>query len=112
MAIVMSLEWPGTTVEDYDRVMEALGLDEQAPSGGVFHVCGADGDTIRTLDIWQSEDDWNAFRDNRLMPALAQTGMLEKGAPDVRTYPLHNVYAPMIDELRRMGSSSTAGAVA
>jgi hypothetical protein len=112
MPIVMSLEWPDTTLEDYDRVMELLQLDARTPDGGVLHVCGADGGTIRILDIWESEDAWNAFRDGRLMPALHQAGLLEKGAPQVRVFPLHNVYAPMIDELRKMGASSTAGAVA
>ena len=37
MAVVMSLEWPGVTLEDYDRVMGALGLDAEPPAGGVFH---------------------------------------------------------------------------
>jgi hypothetical protein len=112
MAIVMALEWPDSTLEEYDRVMEALGLDANPPAGGMLHVCGADGGTLRIFDVWESEDAWNAFRDGRLMPALQQTGLLEKGAPEVRVYPLHNVYAPEVDELGRMGASSVAGATA
>ena len=88
------------------------GRQVQTPTGGVVHICGAEGGALRIVDIWESEDAWSAFRDGRLMPALEQTGLLEKGAPDVRTYPLHNVYAPMFDELGRMGSSSLAGAAA
>ena len=110
MAIVMSLEWPGATLEEYDQVMVALGLDAEPPAGGLFHVSGTDGGTLRILDVWESDDAWNAFREGRLMPALEQTGLIEKGAPNVRTYPLHNLYAPGADVLGRLGASSAAGA--
>jgi hypothetical protein len=111
MAIVMLMEWPRVTLDEYDRVMEALKLDERAPEGAVFHFAGSEGGSLRVVDIWESEDAWNSFRETRLMPALQETGLIEKGAPNVRTYDVHNVYAPRPEEIDRLsGRSALAGA--
>jgi hypothetical protein len=113
MAVVMSLEWPGVTVGDYDRAMGALGLDAEPPAGGLFHVCGAEGGALHIFDIWESEDAWNSFRDGRLMPTLQELGLMEKGQPNVRVYTVHNIFAPTPDDLSRLGaSSSLAGSTA
>jgi hypothetical protein len=111
VAIVMQMEWPGVTLDDYDRVMKELGLDADAPAGGLFHVSGEDGGTLRILDIWESEDAWNQFFGSRLTAALQATGLMDKGQPNVRVYPVHNVYAPGADAVARLaGSSSLAHA--
>jgi hypothetical protein len=106
VAIVMQLEWPGATLDDYDAVMEALGLDADPPAGGLVHVCGEEGGTLRIVDVWESEDAWNAFFGSRLGPALEKTGLAEKGRPDVRVYPLHNVFAPGADVIAELGAGS------
>src|SRR2546425_11106123 len=79
MAIVMHMEWPGATLEDYDRAMESTRLDETPPAGGLVHVAGVDDGTLRIVDVWESEEAWNAFRSDRLMPALEQTGNAREG---------------------------------
>jgi hypothetical protein len=106
MAIVMLMQWPGVTKDEYDLVMDALKLDERAPEGGIFHVAGAEGDNWRVLDVWESEDAWNRFRETRLMPALQETGLLDKGEPTILVYEVHNVYAPRVEALSRLGASS------
>ena len=104
----MLMAWSGATDDQYDQVMELLGLDQNPPEGALFHVAGTDGGTLRVLDIWESEAAWNQFLESRLQPAIEQAGI--DGQPDVRLYPVHNVYAPAIDEIRRIGTSSLAGA--
>jgi hypothetical protein len=108
MAICMLMDWSGLGQADYDAVMEALGLDAEPPAGALFHVAGADGDTWRVLDIWESEDAWNTFLETRLKAAFGQAGLADRGQPNVRIFPVHNVYAPGLDELGRLGSSSLA----
>ena len=95
MAIVMAMEWQGVTSAEYDRVMEILRLDETPPQGGVFHVAGSEGGNWRVVDVWESEQAWNAFFETRLKPALEQANLLDgRPQPTVRVYEVHNVYAP------------------
>jgi hypothetical protein len=108
MAVVMLMKWPGVSKEDYDRVMEILDLDTTPPEGALFHVCGHDGDTLRILDIWESEPAWNTFLNGRLGAAVGEAGL--PGQPDVKVYPVHNLYAPEMGEIERMGSRALAGA--
>jgi hypothetical protein len=108
MPTAMLMAWPEATKEQYDQVMDHLGLDENPPEGALFHVAGVEGGTLRVLDLWESEAAWNRFLETRLQPAAQAVGL--EGQPDVRLYPVHNVYTPAIEELRRIGSSALAGA--
>jgi hypothetical protein len=102
MATAMLMDWPETSLEDYGAVMNALRLDEDPPDGGIFHVAGMDGTTLRILDVWESEDKWNAFLTHRLTPAIQSAGL--EGHPNVRTYPIANVYAPDAAALESLGA--------
>ena len=108
MAIAMSMRWRGASKENYDRVMEILDLDSEPPAGALFHVSGHDGEALRILDIWESEDAWNAFLNGRLGAAVAEAGV--EGQPDVTIYPIHNVFVADKAELERMGSRAAVGA--
>lgn len=96
MAIAVVQEFPiegdDRTTSNYDRVQEALGVKENPPAGGIVHTAGFDeqAGVFRIFDIWESEDAWNAFFNDRLMPVVAP--MMEAGgrAPDTRVYELHN----------------------
>jgi hypothetical protein len=110
MATAMLMAWRGVTREQYQQVLDRLDLDVNPPQGGIFHVAGSDSDTLRVLDLWESEDAWNWFLKTRLQPALQEMGL--PGQPDIRLYPVRNIYTPGFNELRRIGSSSFAGAAA
>jgi hypothetical protein len=43
-------------------------------------------------DVWESEQAFNTFFEQRLQPAIAEIGI--EGQPDVTFYPLHGVLAP------------------
>jgi hypothetical protein len=110
MATVMSMEWPGVAPEQYEQVMTILDLDANPPDGGVFHVSGFTGGSLRVLDVWESEQAWDRFLNERIMPAVEQAGI--ETQPQVEVYPAHNVYTPSIEELRRIGASSLPTAAA
>ncbi len=56
--------------------MHTAGFDEQA---GVFRI----------FTVWESQEAWEAFFRDRLMPVVGP--MMEQGAraPETRVYPLH-----------------------
>jgi hypothetical protein len=104
MAVVMSMRWEGVTQEQYDEVMQRLGLDEDPPAGGMFHVAGPGDGAWRVCDVWESQEHFERFMNDRLAGVTQEVGM--QGEPEVEFFPLHNVWAPRGDEVLRMGASS------
>ena len=104
MATVMSMEWPGVTQEQYDRVMSNLGLDKNPPTGGIFHVAGFTGGSLRVLDVWESQQAFERFQNDRLTAAVQKAGITTQ--PKVQFYPVHNIYAPNIEMIKKVGASS------
>lgn len=92
MAVVMIMEWPGVTLEQYEAVRRTTRFEEDIPPGGIFHVAAHDGSGLRVTDVWETADDFNRFRDNRLMPAVQQAGITTE--PKVEVYPTYNIFAP------------------
>jgi hypothetical protein len=88
MAVVISLRWAGVTPELYEQVREAVRWDEDKPSGGILHVASFDEQGLAVTDVWETPGDFESFAEERLMPAVAGTGV-ELGEPDVEVRPLH-----------------------
>jgi hypothetical protein len=87
MGIAMLLEWPGETQEQYEQLMKVLALDANPPEGGLFHVCGPIQGGWRVLEVWESEETFWRFFNERLKPAVRQVGIPDM--PDPQLYPVH-----------------------
>jgi heme-degrading monooxygenase HmoA len=63
MAVVLRLEVPGGTVEQYNQVNDVLGIqgDDSAPDGLIFHVAGKTDDGILIVDVWESKEKLDTF---------------------------------------------------
>ena len=92
MATVMSMRWQGVTQEQYDAVMDRLGLDDDPPSGGRIHIAGFDGSAMRVVDVWDSQDAFESFMGSRLQGVIQEVGI--EGEPQVEYYEAHNAWAP------------------
>lgn len=79
MAILMTMQALGATVEEYDRANEILGIDSDAdaPDGLIQHVCGVIDDGVILFDVWESEEQLKAFFASRLGAALHEAGFPE-----------------------------------
>jgi hypothetical protein len=104
MAVAVVAHYRGLSAETYDEVVAALDLDVNPPAGAILHVAGESAGGITTSEIWQTEQTFRAFYDYRLLPALRLHGV--HGEPAVEIAPLHNVYAPEIFTIERMGAVS------
>ena len=95
MAVAVVQEFTGPA---YDRstnsISEKLGAHANPPAGLILHSAGfAAPGVFRIFDVWESEADWERFRDERLMPVVMQVA----GAappPSVYSYEFHEVVAP------------------
>ena len=101
MAILMvqefSVEEDDRSTPNYDSVSERLNVKADPPPGLIVHTAGFTGrGMFRIAAVWESEDDWQRFRDGRLAEALKP--MMESGSgspPDLEySYELHDLIKP------------------
>ena len=81
------------SAQQYDRVIQKL--DEAgagSPPGRSYHCSFEVGNSVHVFDVWESEEQFNAFVESRLMPVVQQIGI--EGQPDVEFYPVQNVFNP------------------
>jgi hypothetical protein len=87
MAIVMTMAWAGIKPEDYDKLLNVVDWEGRPADGGIFHVAWFDEKGLRVVDVWESDEDWNNFLEQRLGPGLAQVGL--QGEPSVEISEVH-----------------------
>lgn len=90
MAISMNMTWKDVTVEQYEAVRARVGWEVNHPPGGVVHTCWFEGSDMRVMDVWDSAEAFNAFVQERLMPAVAELGL--PGEPHVVIHPAHALF--------------------
>jgi quinol monooxygenase YgiN len=96
MAVAVIQEFPiegdDRTTTNYDRIQEALDTRDNPPAGGLVHAAGFDegAGVFRIFDVWESQEAWEAFFNDRLMPIVKP--LMEQGAraPETRVYGLHD----------------------
>lgn len=98
MSVLIEMKWAGATKEQYDQLREVVQWDIDPAPGGLFHVAAFDETGAHISDVWESAEQFQAFVDARLMPAVATVGI--EGAPTVEIRQVHATYTPpgsMID---------------
>jgi len=110
MAVAMLMHWPGVSSDQYDAIMARLGLDANPPAGAVLHIATASDEGVEVIDVWQTEQAFNGFLEQRLLPIVSELGIT--GEPEIRIVPLHNLYAADPHMIDRIGAVSLPAAVA
>ena len=90
MALALLFTPSSMTAEQYDEVirqLETAGVG--SPAGRRYHVCFGTGAHLRVLDVWESQEAFNAFGPT-LMPILQQVGV-DPGQPEIAE--VHNEIA-------------------
>jgi hypothetical protein len=60
----------GFTTEQYDAVNAKAELEANPPAGLIHHTLGVSDQGAVILDVWESQDAFESFREDRLNPAL------------------------------------------
>ena len=74
MAVWFSLELP-MTEQQSDTVIRELGLMDKPAPGQICHVEGMADGNIRVVDVWESEEAFGQFMQQRLGPAFQRAGV-------------------------------------
>ena len=88
MAITMIFTPPSMDARQYDEVIQRLeNAGAGAPTGRLYHVCFGTGTSLRVVDVWESQEAFNAFGQT-LLPILQQVGV-DPGQPELTQ--VHNI---------------------
>jgi hypothetical protein len=103
MTVVSTLDVTGLTAFEYRAVMDELGV-EQRPEGGIYlHLTTPTDFGYRIVEIWDEKDNFGSFVERRLAPANQAIGLDRSTA--ITVTPLHNLFAPRLEELPALVSS-------
>jgi hypothetical protein len=87
MAVVVVNDQQGGSQEIYDRTVEKVMPGGQLPDGCQLHIAGPGESGWRVITVWDSEEDFERFRNDTLMPALRDAGT----TPNITVKPVHRL---------------------
>jgi hypothetical protein len=83
MAVGVFMEFPGVTREQYEQLVQDLALSGP-PEGELIHVCGPTSDGgWRTVDVWDSQEAFERFANELLMPRAQARGFPQPSKREV-----------------------------
>ncbi len=94
MATVMLMHWPEVTKEQYEEVRRTVNWEGEAPDGGKFHTAWMGSDGFHVLDLWESQQHFEKFFQDRLAAGVAAAGIT--GQPKVEYAETLSVFAPNV----------------
>jgi hypothetical protein len=90
VAILVVGEASGVTAEQDAALAKRLYPEGSLPAGFRIRMAGPMAGGWRIITLWDSEADWERFRDDTLVPALAGIGQtMEAG---VKIWPIETVF--------------------
>ena len=93
MAVAVELDIRGVTLDQYDRINEAVGLLPGGPAAEheIFHWVSKTDQGIHVVDVWESRQAFEDFARHKLIPAFSEMGLGFGAEP--RFFEVHN-YLP------------------
>lgn len=90
MTVILQQTMPeGMTLDLLDEVTREMGVDTDPPAGLLLHAHFEEDARVRVVDLWDSQEAYEAFQESRLMPAMqklaASRGMDMTQAPQPAT---------------------------
>ena len=84
-------QFAGGTKEQYEASIAAVNPADGLPDGQIFHAAGPSADGWTIVAIHETQESWETFRDNILMPRLQEgiEGGLA-GPQQETTFPVHS----------------------
>jgi heme-degrading monooxygenase HmoA len=81
----------GGTKAQYDAVRKAVHPANGLPEGQLYHTAGPTADGYAVAATWDSEQRYNDFRDNTLLPTLTKMDDGFQGPPEEIHFPVDNL---------------------
>jgi hypothetical protein len=107
MTVATTLDVYGMLPEEYRAVMDRLGVERQPEPGIYLHATITTDFGYRVVEIWDRKEQFEDFLERRLAPVTKALGIDRK--IEITITPLHNFFAPRLDELPGLVSALPGG---
>jgi hypothetical protein len=91
MAVVIVNEMEGGGQDLYDQVNPKVMEGGALPDGCQLHIAGPYENGWRVITVWDSEEEFQRFRDEKLIPAIREAGGEDRIVPSITADPVHNL---------------------
>ena len=91
MAVVIANVIKGADQDFYDQVNPKVMSGGKLPDGCQVHIAGPVDDGWRVITVWDSEEQFQQFRNEKLIPAIREIGAEDRIAPEITSNPVHNL---------------------
>jgi hypothetical protein len=91
MAVVIVNEIEGASQDFYEQVNPKVMPGGQLPEGCQVHIAGPLDNGWRVITVWDSEEQFQQFRNEKLIPAIREVAGDERIAPEIKTGPVHTL---------------------
>ncbi|HEY2778119.1 MAG TPA: hypothetical protein VGI77_09465 [Gaiellaceae bacterium] len=86
MAVARVFEGKGWTPDQYDALIEELGLDGKAAPGVLFHWAERTDEGMRAIDVYESREVADRLVSERVGPAAQRLGL---PLPEISEHEVH-----------------------
>jgi hypothetical protein len=91
MAVVIVNEIEGGSQDLYDQVNPKIMPEGQLPEGCQLHIAGPVENGWRVITVWDSDERFQQFREEKLIPALREAGSEQRIAPKIASDPVYRL---------------------
>lgn len=93
MAVGVQTDVVGGTLEQYDELVERLGLLPGGPAASqqIFHWVAKTENGFRVVDVWESREAFDRFMAESILPLLREVGVTRP--PEIHYLEIHNYLA-------------------
>jgi hypothetical protein len=91
MAVVVVNNIEGGSQDFYEQVNPKVMPDGRLPEGCQLHIAGPTEKGWRVITVWDSDEQFQQFRNDTLIPAMREAGSEERIAPSISTDPVYRL---------------------
>ncbi len=99
MAVGIINRFPeGMGADQYDAVRAKMGIDNDPPEGMIFHSAGELEGRFQVFNVWETPENFERFRTDRLRPAqvevIGEERLAELPDAEIVQVAIHNYFIP------------------
>jgi hypothetical protein len=91
MAVVVVNEIEGGSKDLYEEVNPKVMPGGELPDGCQIHIAGPIENGWRVITVWDSEEQFQQFRNEKLIPAMREAGSEDRIAPSISSNEVHRL---------------------
>jgi len=90
VAVGVQVDFVGMTLDQYDAAIQQMGFEPRGAGGPgtLFHWVTKTDDGIRVTDVWQTQEDFDQFAQEKIGPITKAVGV--ESQPQVTYFDVHN----------------------